>query len=221
MNISAYRTIEAWINATLKESSDEFSYRYSGTHFADYPGEQYGIVLQTGRYASNLDESNWDTITDHMQARYPREVEYTSNALWLKLIRKDGKPTQAALHMYDILYNLENRYCLFDEEDYTAREYKQQLESIEDTLRGHTRWGLPENYLGLVYEWLFENSQESLISEDKAYCDDLAVFSAALDLGFIDMTYDDPEDSDWCNVPEYVMRSFDRWVESAFNRNRF
>jgi hypothetical protein len=209
MNITSYHDPESWIESVLKESHKDYAHR------SDFPGMQYGIVLRTGKYASNLDESNWETITDHMQARFPREITYTSNALWIKLVTKRGKPTQAAYHIYDILYALEDNYPVYNSDDLNRREYSQQIESIESVVKSYLADNVPSDYAQVIFSWLWDNDQESIVTEDHAYCTDIGAFCAAIALGYIDIS--DPDD---LVVPSYVMRDIDRFIVSAFTSSK-
>lgn len=220
MNVSSYRTIESWIDSVLQESYSDHGHMeyFPDGRFND--SNQWGIVLSFGAYASNLDQSNDETISAAMLKRYPRESMivcpvFKVSGLWVKLKTKRGKATQAAMHIYDILYSLETRYCVYDSDDLQTREYEQQIESIEYIIGGYLADNAPNNYAQLIFSWLWDNDQESIITEDKAYCDDLGVFCAAIALGFIDDS--DPDD---IPVPSYILREFDQWVSNSFNRSK-
>lgn len=218
MNVTSYRNIESWIAAAIHESYEDHG------HLSHYPtgqynkSDQWGEVLTIGYYASNIDQSNWETISTDIEKRYPREVKilcpvFKCSGIWVKLLTTRGKPTQAAQYIYDVLYALESDYPVFDSDDLSKREYDQQLGSIENTLRGDLIDSVPDDYAQRVFSWLWDNDQDSIITEDTAYCSDLGVYTAAYALGFIE-----DNDPDEIPIPFYVLRSFDYWVESAFNR---
>lgn len=224
MNVTSYRNPESWIESVLKESYNDHGHM---RYFPDgiyNESNRWGFVLGDYAYMGNLNQSNYDTISAHMLKRYPRQTQiiapvFKVTGLWVMLLTKQGKPTQAALHLYDILYALENRYPVYDSDDLNDREYAEQISSIESTLCNHLHADVPDNYAIQVFSWLWDNDQESIITEDHAYVSDSGSFLAALTLGYLDY---DPTDPDDIPIPNYVLREFDQWVTSAFNRpNRF
>lgn len=220
MQISLFRNVESWIDSVLEASYKDHGYM---SYFPDgqyNDSNRWGIVLSFGAYGSNLDNSNDETITAHMLKAYPRQCKvvcpvFKVSGLWVMLKRKDGKPTQAALHMFDILYDLENKYPVFDSDDLDQREYDQQISSIESIVGSYVD-NAPDDFAREIFSYLWDNDQDSVISEDHAYCDDLGVYNAAIQLGYIDIS-----DTDDLIIPEYLMRDIDRWIVSAFNKTRF
>lgn len=207
LRISQYHTIENWARAVVKETK-ELLYRHPSEErdYLESMGDHWGIVLTHGDYADLLSESNWDCINSDMHKKYPRQYDRAGYHMYLKLWRKDGKLTQAAMAMYDILYGLED-YAIYNEDDFSMRESEQDYEGNLESIRMacndlYLIDSTSDNLTGLVYEWLYENDQQAIerastgYSDKGGYIDDIPIYCALFCMGYIDTEFYDSEELD-------------------------
>jgi hypothetical protein len=114
--------------------------------FADFSGDPDLFVtwgfsgISVHRDSDVLDQSNWETITNDLQERFPDDCYIYSANHWavgwldhlaIRVVDKYGEPTKVLDAVVDWANALED-YPVADEDDYSRREHDDFLETIEN-----------------------------------------------------------------------------------------
>lgn len=141
-----------------------------------------------------LTESNYATIVEDLEDRFPDDVEVVSANHWavgwveqlaVRVLGDDGKPTEAFEAVYEWNEALKN-YPIADESDFSRREYEDCLETIEficptweferDNQTYAVNEDMPDDWLSEIFGWLFNNKNvcrsEEVSDED---CEDALI----------------------------------------------
>ena len=165
-------------------------------------GITWAFVFSVANGSDRLERSNWEVISEDLLKRHPKTVEITPCGHWLvgwvdhltvKMVDKNGQITRAGIDVLDWLEKLD-QYPVADEDHYSELEctenYNNALQSIKDeTYRVDLADDLPDNWRGLVYEWLSENNPKAIeTAEDRSegWLDQESITEACKALGYLD-----------------------------------
>lgn len=149
----------------VKETANIRDFAYRG----DLPlGKTWAFTFARNRDSDILDVSNYETIKEDLEKRFPKDVEEVHAShfafgwvdhLAVKMLDKKGKVTKAGIAALEWVDKLES-YPVADEEDYSRRELEATLENIE------FEGGLDADTAGDVYRWLSDNEPGTVESSD-------------------------------------------------------
>lgn len=149
------------IVAKAKEERHQSDFGYRG----DLPiGETWAWTIARSRDSDQLEESNFDTISNDMMNRFPGDVQIERFSHWavgwterlaVKMLDKKKKVTKAGKGIIDWRRKLES-YPVADEEEFSKREFEQTLENIQNEA------SISEEEASLVYRWLSRNKPGAL-----------------------------------------------------------
>ncbi len=165
-------------------------------------GITWAFVFDVHRDSDRLERSNWEVISKDLLKKHPKTVEITNCGHWLvgwvdhltiKMVDKNGRITRAGIDVLDWLEKLD-QYPIADEDHYSNLEYTENydnaLQSIKDeTYRVDLADNLPDNWHGLVYEWLSENNPKAIeTAEDRSegWLDSEAITEACKALRYLE-----------------------------------
>lgn len=190
------------MNTVARQIVQDFNHISDFGYHGTLPlGKTWGFTFSVHRDSDRLERSNWEVISNDLLKKHPNTVEIVHCGHWLvgwvdhlavKMIDKNGRITRAGIDVLDWLEKLDG-YPVADEDHYSRLEsdenYENALESIRsETYRADMIDGLPENWKGLVYEWLRENRESAMLdSEDRSegWIDGWAINDACKALGYI------------------------------------
>ncbi len=112
---------------------------------------------------SMLDASNADALRETLLA-HKRDVVIANDGALLVRVRRDGSPTDGFRALCDCRAALE-RYPVLDDEDYSRRQYEQELENISQEARD-VRDNEPADWKDRVHEWLRRNNVHANDGDD-------------------------------------------------------
>jgi hypothetical protein len=102
-------------------------------YFGDLPlGETWATTFSHHRDSDDLDESNWEVITNDLIDRFPEDTQIEGSSHWavgwseslcVRMLDENKEPTEAALAVIEWKEALEH-YPVADEEDYSRREWE-------------------------------------------------------------------------------------------------
>jgi hypothetical protein len=109
-------------------------------YFGDLPlGDTWANTFSHHRDSDILDESNWEVITNDLIHRFPEDTKIEGASHWavgwvehlsVRLLEKDGRPTEAAAAVKEWKDLLDN-YPIASDEDYSRREWENAIETLE------------------------------------------------------------------------------------------
>lgn len=182
----------------VRESKHIPDFGYHG----DLPlGETWGFTFSVHRDSDRLERSNWEVISTDLLKKHPNTVEIVHCGHWavgwldhlaVKMIDQNGRITRAGIDILDWLEKLSD-YPVADEDHYSELEYTENYDNALESIRSETYRAdmvdnLPENWRGLVYEWVYENNPDEIQrSEDQSegWIDTETIMEACKALGYI------------------------------------
>lgn len=139
--------------------------------------DNWAIIYTHNRDSGLLDQSNAEVIAKAMDAFTDGDnpdVVMESHSHWavghidgfsIRVV-KDGEITPA-FRKYHELAEAMDCYCIFDEEDYSRREYEATIENITNSAwRLKDEYDLPDDWEYEVYSWLSDNDCSEIENTD-------------------------------------------------------
>jgi hypothetical protein len=153
------------------------------------------VTLETAGYTGDrsselLHESNVETIGAYLERELDNEntntVRAGRNSVEVRVLDAHGNPIEAAvLAAWDVIHQLDD-YPVWDDEDWSRREYEANYESLESELAAFEH-EFTEAETSAVWQWLYENYDEATYEYhgEPGYFHDFAIEIACYDLGYL------------------------------------
>lgn len=188
----------------VKETAELKDFGYHGE--VDL-GKTWAITFSMNRDSGLLEQSNYKTIKDDLEKRFPKDVSDERFNHWavgwidhllVRMLDKRGKVTKAGVAALEWQDKLED-YPVADEEDYSRLELEETLDNIK------FEGGLDDDAAQKVYDWLSEHESRELESSDDqgGYPSKEAIERALKGLGLMELE-EDGEDEEPPPPPRYV-----------------
>lgn len=170
--------------------------------------EDYWCMIMARNRDSDIQEnSNYERVFEDLRLKYPPGFVADFRAshfavgwvehLCVRALTRKGKPTKIFAEALEIRDSLRD-YCVYDEEDYSRREYEQTIENISNNLptvywKGEYR---PEGWASDVYSWLSDYNPSAVENRDGqgGWANEHEIKEALISL---DMIYFDLDEDDW------------------------
>lgn len=191
----------------VKEAAQLTDFRYRGE--VDL-GRTWAITFSVNRNSDLLGQSNYKTIKEDLEERFPRDVSDEHFSHWVvgwvdhllvRMLDKKGKVTKAGIAALEWRDRLE-RYPVADDEDYSDREFEATLENIK------FEGSLDDETAQAVYDWFRENDQMALESVDNqgGYPSKKKIDTALKALGLMELEEDEeaPPPMRYVDPPEQL-----------------
>ena len=186
-------------------------------------GGTWAFTFGVCRDSGQLERSNWEVISSDMIKKHPQSVEITRCNHWavgwvdyltVKMIDKNGRITRAGLDVLDWYEKLAD-YPLADEDHYSDLQWEEgydgALQSIRYDHPTNMIDDLPENWVGLIYEWIHENDQDSLdeaVNDNEGWLDKDTIETACEALGYLESEEESEPEKPMSRIPFHAIRYF-------------
>jgi hypothetical protein len=190
------------IRDALKRPSD-FGLSSHAEHYDEmFVTWSLGPVIRH-RDSNLLQESNADALEAHLKEDPTLEDEWTITScnhwavgwvdhLSFHAVEEDGKTPTRMFRVLRAWFDALEDYPVADESDLSRREYEATLENVENVGRRFLKDGVPETWVGEVYDWLSKNEPREVEDRDGlgGYPNDKPMKAALKKLGYLDEEYD-------------------------------
>lgn len=188
-NIGLTNFIEL-VEAALDDVGNWESWPYFSWEDRPFDAAMWTIKYTSNRDSNLLEQSNDDAMTMRLQPYLEglgspdigedvfdpdirRESHRSSlvghvDGFSIRIFQAGGTITQAYTAWHRLQLELA-RYPVLDEDDYSQRQHEATLNNIEQVGIGDREWrvgGPPENWVGQVFGWLWENNPDALEDHD-------------------------------------------------------
>ena len=146
----------------------------------DY-GKTWGRTFSVNRDSDTIGRSNWDTITEDLEERFPDDVQIERASHWacgwidylaVRMLNEDGTPTEAAIAVHEWREQLDE-YPVANDERLSELEWNEAYETLEWCYGSYADSDDPE-WPGKLMSWLLDH--------DAYYeCDGSGVYWTAYD----------------------------------------
>lgn len=139
--------------------------------------ENWAIIYTHNRDSGLLDQSNAEVIAQALRPfadTNDPDMVFESHSHWLVghvdgfsvRVFKDGEITEAFRRYHELATSMAD-YPVLDDTDYSNREYEATLENIPIAAwRLEKQYQLPDNWVGQVYDWFWNNDQSAVENTD-------------------------------------------------------
>lgn len=132
----------------------------------NYAGEDlsdYYVVISKHRDSNLLEQSNYDGMKEDFLDRDGVEEAHFGHwgVGWIEsmIVRKDA-PDEVLMELDDVVCSLTEHYPVYDEEDFSRREYEETIDNIM------SEGSIDEDTAKEVFSWLWGNDQQQLYAYD-------------------------------------------------------
>ena len=210
MNKAAHRLVRS--NTSLNSKARQIV--AESKHIPDFGyhgsldlGITWAFTFSVHRDSDRLSRSNWEVISEDMLKKHPATVEITHCGHWavgwidhltVKMIDKNGRITRAGIDVLDWLERLDG-YPVADEDHFSRLEFDENYDNALESIRSETYRSdlvddLPDNWKGLVYEWIHDNNMPALEDSEQGnegWLDSEAINEACEALGYLEKETDE------------------------------
>jgi hypothetical protein len=163
-------------------------------------GITWAFTFSVHRDSDQLERSNWEVISSDLMKKHPNTVEITHCGHWavgwidhltVKMVDKNGRITRAGLDVLDWYEKLTD-YPLADEQHYSDLQWEEGYDGALRSIRyDHPKNmidELPDNWIGLVYEWIHEhdNTLYEAVYDNEGWLPEDTIKAACEALGYLE-----------------------------------